>query len=241
MEFQEFRDYQAGDDLRHIDWRAYARTETLTTRLYREEVAATVELIIDGSRSMALHPEKQLRLHELAAFLAGASSYDASLHIFHALDTLVPIELSRWQAGENLRCDGKQSLATLPLAGALRAGTVRVVLSDFLFPCDTRALINRLRGRAHRLLLLQLLDASEHSPHLQGNVRLLEAETGHTRELPVDEGTVRRYLGRLDRHCRGLAEEAQRSGAVFLQLDASKPLDTIVRQTLIPAEVVESR
>ena len=83
-EFQEFRDYQAGDDLRHVDWRAYARTETLTTRLYREEVAATVELIIDGSRSMGVLPDKRARCHELSCFLAGAASGDAGLRAFHA-------------------------------------------------------------------------------------------------------------------------------------------------------------
>lgn len=241
MEFQEFRDYQAGDDLRHIDWRAYARTETLTTRLYREEIAATVELVVDASRSMGLRPEKKERLQELAGFLAGAASGDASLRSFLARDALVPVELSAWQAGEELPCDGAQSLADLPLAGALRAGTVRVVLSDFLFPCDARALVKRLQGRAHRLVLLQLLDAAERDPRLQGNVRLLEVETGRARELPIDDGTVRRYLDRLERHSRGLAEEAQRAGAVFLQLDASAPLDALVRQTLIPAEVVTPR
>lgn len=241
MEFQEFRDYQAGDDLRHIDWRAYARTETLTTRLYREEIAATVELVVDGSRSMALRPEKLQRLQELAAFLAGAASGDASLRSFHARDALVPVEISAWQADEELSCDGAQSLADLSLAGALRAGTVRVILSDFLFPCDARALIKRLQGRAHRLVLLQLLDEAERDPRLQGNVRLLEVETGKARELPVDDGTVRRYIERLERHCRGLAEEAQRAGVVFLQLNASDPLDAIVRETLIPAEVVAPR
>jgi len=241
MEFQEFRDYQAGDDLRHVDWRAYARTETLTTRLYREEVAATVELIIDGSRSMGVLPDKRARCHELSCFLAGAASGDAGLRAFHAREALIPLEAASLQDPQPLTCDAETPLSEVPLGGSLRAGTIRIVLSDFLFPCDPRALVRRLHGRAHRLLLLQLLDPLELEPSARGNLRLQEVETGQDRELPVDDATVRRYRERLERHCRSLAEEAQRSGADFLQVSAGLSLDQIARQVLSPAAVVVPR
>src|SRR5688500_11325752 len=54
QEFQEYREYQPGDDLRHIDWHAYARSDHLMVRLYREEINPHVDVIIDGSRSMTL-------------------------------------------------------------------------------------------------------------------------------------------------------------------------------------------
>ena len=241
MEFQEFRDYQAGDDLRHIDWRAYARTETLTTRLYREEIAATVELLVDGSRSMALSPAKQQRTQQLAAFLAGAASGDASLRAYSASDALIPLDAELWQSEQELRFDGELPLSEVPFAGALRAGTVRIVLSDFLFPSDARALVKRLRGRAHHLVLLQLLDQEELDPSFRGNMRLEEVETGSARELPIDDRAIRHYLDRLERLGRSLAEEAQRAGARFLQLSAGQPLEALVREVLVPAEVVAPR
>ena len=49
LEFTDFRDYVAGDDLRHVDWRAYARTDGLKVRLFRDEVAPHLDLVLDVS------------------------------------------------------------------------------------------------------------------------------------------------------------------------------------------------
>ena len=69
LEFVDFRDYTPGDDLRHVDWRAYARTDALQVRLFREEVAPHVDLIVDGSASMASTPAKAAALRDLASCL----------------------------------------------------------------------------------------------------------------------------------------------------------------------------
>src|SRR5215472_12263408 len=58
LEFQDYRQYAPGDDLRHVDWAAYARSEVLSVRLYREEVAPRVDLVLDVSRSMAVTDRK---------------------------------------------------------------------------------------------------------------------------------------------------------------------------------------
>ena len=58
LEFQDYRQYTMGDDLRHVDWSAYARSEVLTVRLYREEVAPRIDLVLDISRSMTVTAEK---------------------------------------------------------------------------------------------------------------------------------------------------------------------------------------
>ena len=54
LEFKEHRDYQPGDDLRHLDWNAYARSDQLIVKLFHEEVNPRLDLVLDGSRSMAL-------------------------------------------------------------------------------------------------------------------------------------------------------------------------------------------
>ena len=61
-----------GDDLRHVDWSAYARSEVLTVRLYREEVAPRIDLVLDVSRSMTVTEEKARAYGQLCAFLACA-------------------------------------------------------------------------------------------------------------------------------------------------------------------------
>ena len=54
LEFRDHRAYEPGDDLRHIDWNAYARTDQLTIKLFREEVTPHLDVVIDTSRSMDL-------------------------------------------------------------------------------------------------------------------------------------------------------------------------------------------
>src|SRR6201995_1984911 len=54
IDFQDYREYQPGDDLRFIDWGIYARSDRLTVKLFREEVTPHLDLILDGSRSMNL-------------------------------------------------------------------------------------------------------------------------------------------------------------------------------------------
>src|SRR6185436_3644437 len=70
LEFQDRRNYSAGDDVRHIDWRALARTDEVMVRVYREELRPRLELLIDASRSMNIDGEKARCALELAQFFA---------------------------------------------------------------------------------------------------------------------------------------------------------------------------
>ena len=72
LEFQDHRPYAPGDDLRHVDWAAYARSETLAVRLYREEVSPRIDLVLDRSRSMAVTEAKRRAFGSLSALLACA-------------------------------------------------------------------------------------------------------------------------------------------------------------------------
>jgi len=67
LEFMDHREYQPGDDLRRIDWSAFARSDRLTVKLYREEVCPHLDVLIDGSRSMlpVARPERVLCRIEL--------------------------------------------------------------------------------------------------------------------------------------------------------------------------------
>src|SRR5262249_19380726 len=73
LEFKDHRGYEPGDDLRHIDWNAYARSDQLTVKLFREEVTPHLDIVVDGSRSMALEgTPKAGACVALAAFFATA-------------------------------------------------------------------------------------------------------------------------------------------------------------------------
>ena len=72
LEFQERRAYVPGDDVRHLDWAAYARSDQLMVRLYREEILPRIDLVVDGSRSMAVDAEKAQLATDLVAHIPAA-------------------------------------------------------------------------------------------------------------------------------------------------------------------------
>ena len=75
IDFQDYREYEPGDDLRFIDWGIYARTDRLTVKLFREEVTPHLDLILDGSRSMNLEDTvKANAVAQLAALLATSAA-----------------------------------------------------------------------------------------------------------------------------------------------------------------------
>ena len=88
MDFQDHRPYFPGDDPRHINWQAYARTGQYTMKLYREEVRPSVDILFDASPSMFLTPEKARRSAGLLHFvLECAQRAGAGLSIHLLLGT----------------------------------------------------------------------------------------------------------------------------------------------------------
>lgn len=243
LEFQELRDYQAGDDLRHVDWRSYARSEQLHSRLYRDEVAPVAELIVDGSRSMQLTPAKAAATRWLVRFLAALLAPDMHLRPVLASDPPVPLPAAALADPSlpGIAFDGARSLGDLPLTALLRPGSVRVVVSDFLFPHDPSALVDSLGRGASSLLLLAVLDGDELDPPRRGQLRLTEVETGATRDLPVDDRTVARYRQRLARLWDGLALAARRRAGLALRWDAATPAPAFVADELLAHGVVTPR
>lgn len=70
-EFSQYRHYRPGDDLRYVDWKAFARTDRLYSRQFHETTNLAALFVIDGSLSMAYPPEGQSK-HDLARAAAAA-------------------------------------------------------------------------------------------------------------------------------------------------------------------------
>ena len=74
MDFQDHRAYSPGDDPRHINWQAFARTGQYSMKLFREEVRPLVDVVVDVSASMFYPEEKAVRSVELFYFAVEAAS-----------------------------------------------------------------------------------------------------------------------------------------------------------------------
>lgn len=239
LEFQDYRPYTPGDDLRHVDWAAYARSELLAVRLYREEVAPRIDFVLDVSRSMAVAPPKRRAYGELAALLACACASTVADSRMITSGALEPRRMHRPEDVEPiLMCDTDRSAleeAHLPF----RRRSLRVVISDFLFPHDPDALVSRLARDGASLSIVQLTLREEAEPAAGAGVRLVDVEGRGELDLVIDEAAVRDYRARFTRLRRGLSTAARRAGARFVHVVADAPLRTVARQ-LAAAGVLEA-
>ncbi len=223
LEFQEYRQYAPGDDLRHVDWAAYARSEVLAVRLYREEVATRVDLVFDVSRSMSVTSEKARAFGQIAALLACTSvSVEASARIITSDSEPAPIH--RAEDIENyLDCISAHS-ALEESRVPLRRGSLRVIVSDFLFPHDADVLIGKLALGGAWLAIIQLTLREEVEPIVEGGRRLIDVEGRGELDLVIDAKAAKDYRARFNRLRSGLSTAARRSGAHFAHVIAGTPI-----------------
>lgn len=244
LEFQEYREYMPGDDIRHLDWAAYARSDSLMVRMYREEISPQTEILLDASKSMTTGGDiKPLVARQLAAVFALLSGQLGGRPRILPLDDSRPLR--------SLDFDGLDQLGQLPFNGIatlpelleqnqvrLKRQSVRIVISDFLFPHDPGALIRRLAVESSALWVIQLLNQWEADPSPLGGRRLVDVETDGEADLLVDRKAVAGYRERLGRLQDSLALSCRRVHAPFVKLVAEKGLAVLARSELSAAEIL---
>jgi uncharacterized protein (DUF58 family) len=240
LEFQDHRPYAPGDDLRHVDWRAYARSDLLTIRLYREEVAPRVDLVIDCSRSMGVTPEKHRAYAELLGLLAvAAAPLGADTRVLTAV-AAPPAPMQRPEDIERcLACEASEGVMEQPLL-ALRRQSMRVAVSDFLFPHDPDVVVGQLARDGASLAVVQLTTRDEAEPDAEGGRRLVDVEGRGELDVTIDARTAGEYRERFARLRQGLARAARRAGASFVHVVAGGPPRDVAR-LLAAAGILEPR
>jgi uncharacterized protein (DUF58 family) len=224
LEFEEYRDYQPGDDVRRLDWSVYARTDRLVLRTHREEVSPRLDLFVDVSRSMGVPQEKGVATWRLAAALAAAAE-------------AAGLQVVAWrvaQGAARLAPAGSSALAWAPLEldggggppEGLRAisplppGGVRLLLTDLLFPGDPDAVLRSFAEGAQAAAVVQLAARSETAPELAGELRLRDVETTAAADLLVDGSVVAAYLSARARHLERWEESCRRHAVMRVELGA---------------------
>lgn len=234
LEFQDRRAYAAGDDVRHLDWKAFARTDQLFVRQHREEILPRLEIVLDGSRSMAVGERKAQVALDVVLLLALAARSDGfQARLVLAGDRPDVLDLERFER-DGVAFDGVVAWpASLePALALLGPGAQRVLVSDFLVPSPANSIVRTAAARAGGLALVQVLDPLDLEPPRGAALRLVDAETGAARDVVVTNAVSTRYRERLDRASRAFEEEARRAGARFARLDAGRTLDASCRGEL---------
>jgi uncharacterized protein (DUF58 family) len=240
LEFQDRRTYAAGDDVRHLDWRAYARTDQLLVRQYREEVLPRVEILLDVSRSMAVEASKAQAAVDIVALIATAARND-SFQVQIALVGERPelVDATRFELA-GAQFDGVAPWTECaPIAlSLLRPGSMRVLVGDFLCPHSAADVIRPVAAHGGSLALVHLLGGLDIDPPAGSALRLTDSENETTRDLVLDRRTVERYRERLARLENDLESECRRSGALFASVDARSGISAACRDRLAPAGIL---
>jgi uncharacterized protein (DUF58 family) len=255
QEFLDHRVFHPGDDLRSVNWRAFMRLEKLFLKMFQVEPRVPVRLLIDASASMAVgqgigEPTK----FELARKVAAALCYiglvrldTITLQPFAAklLDPFVcgggrhrfqPAEEFLRRLSVQKTTDFfqavRQFIAEYPQRGLL------VVISDFLDDGDCLHPLQYLADFGHELMLIQLWGEEDRSPTGEGELELVDAETGKEMVLGFDEEARAEYTANFDRYADDIRKLAQRNGGRYAAISTSTSLEEAVFGALIRSQGV---
>jgi len=249
-EFQEHRPYTSGDDLRRIDWLAFARSGVPVVKTFRAEEDVVVRLLVDASASLDYGNPRKIevsrRLAAALSYLALADSERVQVLVTGGPDTrgLSVVGEPRRGTGalhrvlrelSHIEARGRGSLPAALRAvseRALRPGLL-VVLSDFLDPGPVTEELSRLRAQGHSLALVQVLSRMELEPDFEGDLGLVDAETGSEVEVTLDASAVEAYLARLTGLVDELRQSARRLGGRYVRVVTDEPLEAPVRRIVL--------
>ena len=249
-EFQEHRPYAPGDDLRRIDWLAFARSGVPVIKTFVAEEDVVVRLLIDASASLDFGNPRKI---EVSRRIGAALGYLALSESERVQVLVSGSEAARGLAvvGEPRR--GRGALHRLlselshieaagrgPLAAALRGVSERslrpgllVVLSDFFDAGPVAEELSRLRAQGHALALVQVLSRMELEPDFEGDLGLVDSETETELEVSMDARAIEAYLARLAGLVEELRATARRLGGRYVRAVTDEPLEQPVRRIVL--------
>ncbi len=241
--FSDHRPYTSGDDMRYIDWNAYARQDHVLVKLGETEQSINVHLLLDTSRSMAWGQPPKLRT---AQQLVGALGYLALAH--HDRLRVVPfggelerpfgplqgkarlVELLQYIEGISLQKQTNLGSVLRQYAVQNPTGGVMVICSDLLSSDGLDDGLQVLLPPRWQVLLLHLLDPHELRPDLQGPVELEDSESGQCLPLTLDAETLATYRRRVAAWQQRIGMVCARRGVTYTRMLTTWPLE----QKIVP-------
>lgn len=247
MDFQDHRAYSPGDDPRHINWQAYARTGSYTMKLFREEVRPVVDLVVDVSESHFFDAKKAERFAEIFYLITESSMAAGAALAVHAVlgdatRALDPDTLRSHKWLETARklpatdATKPPDLSRVPL----RANSIRVFLSDLLFSADPDPMLRHLTQRHGSVVIFSPFLESEARPQWEGNYDFIDAETNARHPHRIEPAILRRYLEAYVNHFALWKQHSRRYQAAFARIPVEEELSAALFREALPAGALET-
>jgi uncharacterized protein (DUF58 family) len=247
QEFAEYQQYVQGDDLRHIDWNVFARTERLYLKRFKGETNMQLLILLDASASMT-YGSGSIRKLDYARYLAASLAYMSSqqrdatgLIVFDQdVSNYIPPSTRQGQLMRILHAIEKAnggsrtdfSKPFIHFQEFLKRRGIVVVMSDFYEqPEQIVKVVEPLRYRGNEVVLFHILDPNELAPKFRDPVLLQDMEHDTAMEVSPDYAR-NEYKVKIDEHMHLLSEKARAAGLDYFFMNTAKPLDEGLRNFL---------
>jgi uncharacterized protein (DUF58 family) len=248
QEFAEYRAYSPGDDLRHVDWNVFARTERAYLKRYRGETNSILTVLLDASNSMRFSSHSVSKM-DYARFTAASLFYLAIQNQRDAAGLIVFDDEIRTyirpstrqgqlhrllsgleQAEPHARTDFAKPLNHFQQF--LRRRGIVVFISDFYdSPEHIVRTVEPLRFHGNEVVLFHILDPKEIRPEIGEPSTLIDLETQDRIEI-TPEYVREEYRKKFDAHMEALRDKARGAGMDYHLLTTDRPLDDALREYL---------
>ncbi|WP_437193793.1 DUF58 domain-containing protein [Planctomicrobium sp. SH527] len=247
VEFTEYRQYSAGDDLRYLDWRLYARSDRYYIKQFEDETNLRCHLLIDNSQSMNYGSLPYTKA-EYGKTLAGTLAYflntqrDAVglFRFSNEIDEYLPARYRPGHLRSLLLSLEKQPEgsgtglhhALERVSEIVRKRGLFVLITDFLCELDDlETRLGYLRAARKEVIVFQIIDPAERDFPFTDSTLFVDAETG--RDVFVDPAISRkRYMERFQSHQTKVAAICERLGIQLLELTTDAPLEHALSEFL---------
>ena len=229
LDFMEHRDYMPGDDLRRLDWNVYARTDRLAVKLYREEVNPRMDMLIDGSSSMSLSGTAKLEATLMMAAFLTTAAVNASFtsKCWLTRDTVIaPMNQaalpSNWGELEfGSPANPQQALENF--YHRFQFHGIRILISDLIWNDKPEAFLSRFAQDSSMVIIIQILAERDLNPK-EGNIKLVDSETGEAKEFFIDAARISKYKETLAAHRENWNRACREYGATLCTFTAEELL-----------------
>ena len=252
VEFAEHKEYSAGDEIRHIDWKAYGKFDKYYVKRFEQETEVRAYLYVDCSGSMGYAGAGRRSKLEVASYLAASIAYllvrqqdQAGLLAFGgALRSYIPPRARPQHladllgALEKVTPDGTTDVARAIdyLTEVVHRRSMIVILSDlFDSPEGILDRLRHLRARGHEIVVFHILDPDELAFPFEG-LQVFES-LEDTRRLLVDTRATRRtYLRELEAFLDIWKHGTTDANLTYQLVDTTRPLDRVLSDFLVGQE-----
>jgi uncharacterized protein (DUF58 family) len=248
VEFAEHRQYMPGDEIKHIDWKIYGRTDRYYIKQYEEETNLKAYIVLDASKSMAYASQGNMPKLRYASFLVAALSYmmvkqqDAvGLAVYdERITSYLPphatkgylrqilIELEKVTPGN--RTGGGRSLHQV--ADRIKRRGLVVVVSDLLDnPQEIIAALKHFRHKKNEVIVMHILDPLERTFAFESDAEFRDMETSE--QLMTQPWQIRRsYQQTMAAFLETYKRECRENFVDYVLLDTTTPYDVALFQYL---------